>query len=66
MICSEQALQPGGLAFTEAFPELGDVEREVYNSLVEMRCAPFLLSYLKVAAQPLACTLCNCERMHTF
>lgn len=43
-----QIAQPGGYAFAEAYPELGDIELEIYNSLVELRCAPFLLSYLQV------------------
>ena len=50
LMCSyvRQVVEPGGAAFSEAFPELKDIEHEVYDSLVELRCAPFLLSYMKV------------------
>ncbi|KAK9798888.1 hypothetical protein WJX73_001325 [Symbiochloris irregularis] len=42
-----QAVEPGGLTFAEAYPELGDVEREIYTMLVDLCCAPFLQSYRK-------------------
>ena len=41
-------VQPGGEAFTEAYWQLGDLERKVYDILVELRCAPYLLSYSQV------------------
>ncbi|KAK9798905.1 hypothetical protein WJX73_006049 [Symbiochloris irregularis] len=40
-----QVVQPGGKAFWDAFPHLVDLERDIYQVLTELRCAPFLLAY---------------------
>lgn len=55
----EQVVQPGGQAFADAFPHLGDIERDIYDLLVELRCAPFLLAYAQVRGPP----CCVCESM---
>ena len=42
-----QVVEPGNLKLEEAYPLIGDIEREVYDTLVDLRCTPFLLSYMK-------------------